>query len=135
MRPVISTDETLSMGPWESETSLLVCTRYLRTPDHEPRRLWALKDPESPSHRRGLDVFFSSPFANFADNRFSAPLHSIRDSTVHGIMDLPSVCRQPESHASYTLYNTFVATGNLGLAEHEAKKEAEAGVDARIPTQ
>jgi hypothetical protein len=122
-------------APWETETSLLVCTRRVRTPDQEPRRLWAFEDPESPSFRQEQGVLFSSPFAKFADDRFSASLHSTHESTVNGILDSPSIDRRPKNHASYTLYNTFVATDNLGLAEHEANKEAEAGVNAHIPTQ
>jgi hypothetical protein len=92
-------------GPFENDTPILICTRRVRTPNNAARPQ-VFEDPESPSYRRGPDVFFSSPNANF-----------------------PSSRRRPEQLASSALYNTFVGTGDLELAEYHADEQAEAGVD------
>lgn len=92
-------------GPFENETPILIFTRPMRAPNNAARPQ-VFEDPESPSYRRGPNIFFSSPITNLPLPRLS-----------------------PEQLASSALYNTFVGTGDLELAEHIANDQAEARVE------
>jgi hypothetical protein len=92
-------------GPFENETPILDFTRPVRTPNNAARPQ-VFEDPESPSYRRGMNVFFSSPITNLPLPRLS-----------------------PEQLASSALYNTFVGTGDLELAEHIADGQAESRIE------